>query len=363
MAISVMYKDNAPGVIVEYIPSNSMSIVASGTAIPAIACPAAIFTGKVTSPLHINNWLEFLANFPANATPPVQTFYESLKTYFSNGGSRCYLIKNDATLSASLARLDEVTLFVQAGQEIADLGLGTVLETCKIFGILDGPQGALPDTPDLLSKFPAINGSENAATYYPWLTPLFAEDAAVTTIPPSTTVAAVYCRNDAQNGPWSTPANVSLQSVMPAVSISDSEQAQHLTSLNMIRNLYRRPAVVWGGRTQKDDDEWRYISVKRLFNMLERDIRDAMRSVVFNPNVPRTWMKAQTAISSYLTTLWERGGLMGRSAGEAFFVRVGRGVTMTNEDILNGVMIVEIGVAAVRPAEFIVLRFSQIMGE
>lgn len=198
--------------------------------------------------------------------------------------------------------------------------------------------------------------------HYLWLTLVGDINAAV--YPPSAAVAGVYCRIDATTGPWFTPANVSLQGVNTVFGVSDREQEFNLNSLNMIRNLYQRNAVVWGGRTTKGDNtDWRYISVKRTFNMLQRDIRDALRKVVFQPNTARTWQSVRSSINAYLNSIFLRGGLSGSRPEDAWFVRVGKGVTMTAEDILDGVMIVEVGVATVRPAEFIVLRFSQIMGE
>ena len=121
--------------------------------------------------------------------------------------------------------------------------------------------------------------------------------------------------------------------------------------------------VVWGARTQQNDDNWRYIPVRRLFDTAERDIKKAMRPVVFEPNSAPTWSRVWSAIDTYLYGIWQRGGLAGNSAEEAYFVRIGKGVTMTEEDINQGKMIVQVGMAAVRPAEFIILQFTQNMSQ
>lgn len=346
MSVSVQYKSNAPGVIIEYIPSNSISITGGATAVPAIATPAGkIATGNYKK---IQNWMEFDTFY--DFTTPTDTFYYGVRSYFQNGGGPCYLVK-DTAVETVLPQLDDVTLFVQGGQ-ILTTGLSTLLGKLFIFAILDGDNGATVN--------PGLTDSPNAAIYYPWLNTQGSADVSPVLIAPSFAVAGVYCQTDSAYGPWWTPANISLRGVTPAVRVTDSGQAADLT-INVIRDLSRRTAVVWGGRTQNDTDDWQYISVKRLFNMLERDIRDALRRVVFNPNTSSTWQAARSAITAYLYGIWQAGGLAGESEDRAFFVNIGRGITMTDKDIVDGIMIVEIGVAAVRPAEFIVLRFSQIM--
>lgn len=365
MSISVQYKSNAPGVIVEYIASNSLSITSSATAVPAIAGPTIPPPeGGESNPnipdgaIAVNNWLEVEKLFALlnDAEKTLHAhYYATIRSYFNNGGGRCYLVPVNK-ITDELPRLDDVTLLVQAGQDFSTVvGLPALLSSLFIFAILDAPNQATP------SPNSTVTGSPDAATYYPWLKSTVGDTDSL--LPPSAAVAGVYCQNDRLHGPWWTPANVSLQGVAPAYRVSDNTQSTQIKHVNMIRDMYRRNAVVWGGRTLEDTDDWRYISVKRLFNMLQRDIRDAMRRIVFHPNTPLTWQSARSAITSYLNSIWLQGGLAGSSQQTAFFVNVGLGVTMTNADILNGVMIVEVGVAAVRPAEFIVLRFSQIMGE
>jgi phage tail sheath protein FI len=130
-------------------------------------------------------------------------------------------------------------------------------------------------------------------------------------------------------------------------------------SINAIRAFTGKGTMVWGARTLAgNDNEWRYVSVRRLFNMIEESARKATAFAVFEPNDMTTWLKVKGMIESFLYGLWERGALAGPSPAAAYFVNVGLGKTMTTQDILEGRMIVEIGVAAVRPAEFIILRFS-----
>src|SRR6201999_1828604 len=119
--------------------------------------------------------------------------------------------------------------------------------------------------------------------------------------------------------------------------------------------------MVWGARTLAgNDNDWRYIPVRRFYIMVESSVKNAAFQFVFEPNDGKTWVRIQAMISNYLTGLWRQGALAGSKPEQAFYVSVGLGQTMTMDDILNGRMIIEIGMAPVRPAEFIILRFTQI---
>jgi phage tail sheath protein FI len=191
------------------------------------------------------------------------------------------------------------------------------------------------------------------------------------TLPPSGAVAGVYARVDANRGVWKAPANVNVMEVIgPAVKLTDDEHdrlnidATGGKSINAIRNYAGRGTLIMGARTLAgNDNEWRYVNVRRLFNMIEESTQKATQVFVFEPNNATTWLKVQGMIESYLFGLWQRGALAGPTPESAYFVEVGLGKTMTQDNILNGLMIVEIGIAAVRPAEFIILRFSHKMQE
>jgi phage tail sheath protein FI len=185
-------------------------------------------------------------------------------------------------------------------------------------------------------------------------------------LPPSPAIAGVYVRVDRERGVWKAPANVGLQAVIsPVDQLTDEIQGLFNIdttagkSINAIRSFTGRGIVVWGARTLAgNDNEWRYIPVRRLFITIEESVKKATNFAVFEPNDASTWLKVKGMIESYLYSLWEQGALQGSKPENAFFVNVGLGKTMTAQDILNGVLIVEIGIAAVRPAEFIILRFS-----
>jgi phage tail sheath protein FI len=135
-------------------------------------------------------------------------------------------------------------------------------------------------------------------------------------------------------------------------------------SINVLRFFAGKGFLVWGARTLAgNDNEWRYVSVRRFFNMVEESTRKASEPFVFEPNDANTWVKVKAMIENFLVLQWRDGALAGAKTEDAFYVKVGLGTTMTAQDILEGRMIVEIGMAVVRPAEFIVLRFSHKMQE
>lgn len=186
--------------------------------------------------------------------------------------------------------------------------------------------------------------------------------------PPSPAIAGVYAAVDSTRGVWKAPANVSLNYVSePMVKIDDQDQQDmNVTttgkSVNAVRMFSGKGVLVWGARTLAgNDNEWRYISVRRFYNMVEESVKKATEPFVFEPNDATTWIKVRAMIENFLILQWRAGALQGAKPEEAFFVRVGLGETMTALDILEGRMIVEIGMAVVRPAEFIILRFSHKM--
>ncbi|MEQ2017734.1 phage tail sheath C-terminal domain-containing protein [Photorhabdus bodei] len=180
-------------------------------------------------------------------------------------------------------------------------------------------------------------------------------------IPVSAVIAGVYCATDASRGVWKAPANVVLNGISDVTErlTDDDQSTMNPLGINAIRYFNNRGFVVWGARTLQNDDNWRYIPVRRLFNSAERDIKQAMQFAVFEPNSQPTWERVRSSINNYLYSLWQQGGLAGTKPDEAYFVQIGKGVTMSDDDIKQGKMIVKIGMAAVRPAEFIILQFSQ----
>jgi phage tail sheath protein FI len=185
------------------------------------------------------------------------------------------------------------------------------------------------------------------------------------TMPPSGAVTGAYAQTDTTRGVWKAPANVALANVLEPVVKLDTARQDDLNvdatsgkSINAIRAFAGKGTRVWGARTLAgNDNEWRYVSVRRLFNMVEESVKKSTYWAVFETNDANTWVKVRGMIENYLTQKWREGALAGATTKEAFFVKCGLGTTMTAQDILEGRMYVEIGMAVVRPAEFIILRF------
>ncbi len=190
-------------------------------------------------------------------------------------------------------------------------------------------------------------------------------------IAPSGAVAGIYARVDSQRGVWKAPANVDVRSVIGPTNKVTHEQQGSLNvdassgkSINVIRTFTGKGTLVWGARTLAgNDNEWRYVPVRRLYIFIEESTKKATEFVVFESNDANTWLRVKTMIENFLSKLWRDGALAGAKPEDAFFVKVGLGQTMTSLDILEGRMNVEIGLAAVRPAEFIILKFSHKLQE
>lgn len=212
---------------------------------------------------------------------------------------------------------------------------------------------------------------QRLVTLVPLLADIFAAMAEKRgTLPPSSAMAGVYTQNDRSRGVWKAPANIGLAAVTaPTLPINDAMQ-EHLNApsdglaVNAIRAFTGRGTMVWGARTlDGNSSEWRYVPVRRTLIYIEQSVALALEPFVFEPNVAMIWARVTAMVENFLHDLWKQGGLTGTRPQDAFYVRCGLGSTMTAQDLLDGRLIVEIGLAPVRPAEFIVLRIGQHMQE
>lgn len=211
----------------------------------------------------------------------------------------------------------------------------------------------------------ALKGKDNAQ----YFRARSAINAIPCNMPPSPAMVGIYARVDAARGVWKAPANVGVNAVEePQLQLTDEQQGRLNVdveagkSVNVIRFFTGRGIIVWGARTLAgNDNEWRYVPVRRFFNMVEESTKNATNQFVFEPNDRNTWTRVRSMIENFLTMQWRAGALMGTTTEEAYYVRVGLNETMTELDIWEGRMIVEIGMAVVRPAEFIILQFSHKM--
>lgn len=324
-------------------------------------------------PAHHGKLADFRANSAgAKAAKPIEwanVTTTALKAYFDNGGSYCYLIPNDKL--EAVETLPDVTLIVQAGQSKATSQiLKYTAEGSGRFALLDGPEesnGKIKEELDAALK--DIQAKEHAAVYYPWLKANWSIPGVtqIANVAPSAVAAGIICRTDNSVGPWKAPANAAVSSgLSPLVKVGAATQAlftsaNHTTkSVNILREFKGRGLLLWGARTlTTGGNAWGYVPVRRTFDMAERDIGRALESVLFEPNGQATWEAVRAAVENYLYNLWKKGALQGNTPEEAFFIQVGLGVTMTQADIDSGILKARIGIAVVRPAEFIVLEFSQ----
>jgi uncharacterized protein len=199
-----------------------------------------------------------------------------------------------------------------------------------------------------------------AAFYYPWVVVSDLRTGARKTIPPSGHLLGLYARTDNERGVWKAPANDKLRGVFDLEFSVDTGKQEVLNprSVNAIRSFPDRGNLVWGARTLSDNSLWKYINVRRLFIFLEHSIYNSTQWVVFEPNDEKLWERVKDTIRLFLRTQWRNGALMGLTEDDAFSIACDRS-TMTQDDILNGRLVCEIGIAPVRPAEFVIFRIFQ----
>lgn len=230
--------------------------------------------------------------------------------------------------------------------------------------VLDAPPNFLPgDARAYRSTF----DSHRAAFYYPWVTvanPLFRpgrdDVRREINLPPSGFICGIYARNDVEQGVSKAPANEIVRGALRFESDINFAQQQVLNPLgiNCLRFFSGRGFRVWGARTASSDPEWKYVNVRRFFLYLEASIDRGTQWVVFENNGPRLWANVRETVEAFLYNEWVSGNLLGANPKEAYFVRCDRS-TMTQNDLDNGRLICLVGVAALKPAEFVIFRIGQ----
>ncbi len=204
--------------------------------------------------------------------------------------------------------------------------------------------------------------SKFAALYYPWLR-VQGPDGVPIDVPPSGHVAGVWARNDAERGVHKAPANEVIRGALAAASqVTRGEQeVLNPVGVNCIRSFAGRGVRVWGARTQSSDPAWRYVNVRRLFNYVEESIDVGTQWVVFEPNDQELWARVRRDVGAFLTGVWREGMLFGATPDEAFFVKCD--AENNPPDVRDrGQLVIDVGMAPVRPAEFVVFRFAQFAG-
>ena len=282
--------------------------------------------------------------------------------FFLNGGQRCYVCKvTDSDYASALAKLEaveEVSIVyspnAQAVAGLADALIGHCERLRNRFVIFDSFKGQDP------SSVTKPHESSFAALYYPWIYVKENATGKLCLVPSGGHVAGIYARTDIEVGVHRAPAN---QLVKGAVDLevtmkSYQQDSLNLQGINSIRNFAGRDLLLWGARTLSSDPIKKYVNVCRLLIYLEQSIKKGTAWAVFEPNNEATWAKVNATIENFLTQSWKAGMISGAKQQEAYFVKCDRS-TMTQNDIDSGRLIVLIGVAPVKPAEFIIFRIAQ----
>lgn len=354
-----------------------------------------------------------IINTRVTISPTLYGYY-ALYNYFLNGGGPCYILplstgdENELSdLSSVIEECSDINIVVCSETNAGLIDLNPGCNKNAVYSALSplltssGSYFLIADAEEYGSAPVALLKSDRCAVYYPnIISPITRKqplddnvkvsgyegvdnlsdlktshpdiyslarrslDKAVSkplVFPPSSLMAGVYATTDRERGVWKAPANVQLKGVKALeVTLSDLELgALNKNGVNSIQWFPYRGPVIYGARTQAvDSDRWCYVSVRRLFNMVERDFQTVLQTLTFEVNNSVTWERARSLIYNYLLQLWRVGGLVGSKASDAFFVRVGLGVTMNQTQVDEGLIVVEIGMAAVRPLEFILLKFS-----
>jgi uncharacterized protein len=253
-----------------------------------------------------------------------------------------------------------------------DLNLWKAVQTALIshceqhgnrMAILDAPPSMNPQQIKEWRSETAMYDSAYAALYYPWIkveNPIGVNGNAEVFVPPSGHVAGVWARTDETRGVWKAPANDTIRGVLDIErAITQNEQGLlNPIGINCIRPFGTRGIRIWGARTLSSDTDWRYINVRRLFNMIEATILEGTQYAVFEPNDQTLWEGVKRTLSGFLRGLWSAGALFGATADQAFYVKCDA-ETNPPQSIDEGKLVVEVGIAPVKPAEFVVFRISQ----
>jgi hypothetical protein len=271
---------------------------------------------------------------------------------------------DDRTGIFTLENIDDISIVAVPGRSSQDVQNAIINHCTQMryrFGVLDAENRAkLRGVQTQRQRYDTTYG----AIYYPWMviSDPFGRNGDVHYIAPSGHVAGVYARTDVQRGVHKAPANEALLGIRDLqVRLTKGEQdilnPKHVNCLRDFRD-FNRGLRVWGARTLSSDPEWKYVNVRRLFLFVEKSIERGTQFAVFEPNSEPLWATIHRSMTNFLTAVWKSGALEGTKPEEAFFVKVDR-TTMTQNDIDNGRLIILIGIAPVKPAEFVIFRISQ----
>ena len=386
-----MREHEAPGVYVEAAGFQSKPIM--GVSTSSAAFVGFTLRGKLAAtaaPRELTSFAGFEKSFGGladlNYPPQINYVAHAARAFFNEGGQRLYVARvrrpKAATNGAlkdwqgaldALSALTNVSIVAVPGS--TELGpLADAIQSQLIahveapgryrFAVFDIPKGKSPSE---AAAYRLRFDSKSAAFYYPWVTvpnpiasPANPGLPKTLNLPPSGFICGIYARSDIARGVFKAPANEPLRGAIGFErAITDLEQqVLNPAGVNCLRFFPGRGCRVWGARTAAADPEWKYVNVRRCFIYLEQSIDRGTQWAVFEPNDERLWAGVRASVSDFLHREWTRGALPGAKPEEAFFVRCDR-TTMTQDDLDNGRLICLIGVALVKPAEFVIFRIGQ----
>ena len=394
-----------PGIYVQEVPGGPRLIQAVPTSTAAFVGLAPLKDAFVNIPQAVNNWSQFLQKFApeegAESTPLSMGVYG----FFENGGSRCFVVNTGPGPSIqkgldALRTYDEVAIVAAPGRHdpASHQAIVTHCEREKDrVAILDPPEEVdditmltevatvpLPDDGDddggksgggsggsgggkasKASEEPSPDAvgpprSAYATFYFPWITVMDPLSDALVNVAPSGHVAGIWARTDTTRGVHKAPANEPVNGALNLrYRLTREEQGVlNQAGVNAIRLFAREGIRVWGARTVSNDTEWIYVSVRRLFCMIGESIAEGTNWIVFEPNDRTLWKHVRRDIGAFLTRVWRDGALMGATPEEAFYVKCDE-ETNPPDVVGAGQLVAQIGIAPVKPAEFIVFQISQ----
>ncbi len=376
----------SPGVYVEEVDRGTKPLEMDGTSTVAFLGECAV--GPIHEPVLCTNWSQYTKHYGDFQNS--EYLAHAVYGFFNNGGGRCFVInvgtledaakgdkdgKKPASKAAlyigsdngpgtrtglkALEDIDEVNIVCVPGQTdpvIQDAVLSHCENMRYRFAILDSPEVIEKGGVDKLTK---PRDSKYGGYYFPWVE-VYDPFKGNIFQPPSGYMAGVYARSDAERGVHKAPANEIVRGAIGLkYNITRGEQdLLNPKGINCIREFPNRGIRVWGARTVSSDASWRYVNVRRLFNMVEQSIELGTQWVVFEPNDQRLWKRVTRDIGAFLLRLWRQGALFGKTPEEAFYVKCDD-ETNPPEVIDAGQMICEIGMCPVKPAEFVIFRIGQ----
>ena len=323
----------------------------------------------VNTPQLITSWPQFKNTF-GDFQEGNLILAHAVYGFFNNGGTRCWItrvkdtakVKEVADALEQFATIDEIALVAVPGAQDAGIQ-GAVIDHCEKLGdrfaLLDGQASAKTLTPAAIKG--GVKDSNYAALYFPWIKVLDPLSNIRISIPPSGHLAGICARVDSERGVHKAPANAVIRGAVDVdTRLSKADQdGLNPAGINVLR-VFNDTITVWGARTLGGDanGEWKYVNVRRLFLFLRESIDEGTQWVVFEPNTPTLWAQITRNVTAFLTNVWRSGALFGNTQQEAFYVKCDE---QTNPPEVRdaGMVITEIGVAVVKPAEFVIFRISQ----